>query len=132
MAIYLLMQVIKLTLLAILMPVFSLDTPIGARIDLNLVILPTLASLLDIVGLYHILSDRKLMATVHDQSLKVKTIGLGWALAELITLHLSSIISQQALEETVHTQYFVTAAISNFDLLVTLSTVWLVNSLIRA
>ncbi len=93
-------------------------------------ILRALVSVIDIAGLYLLFNAKKLVNVMGDIEVKLVSIGLGWAAAELLTTHFVNIIFQSWSIE-MKTEYIVNAIFANFDLLDILSLATLAYTLTK-
>ena len=87
--------------------------------------------MVDMVGLYFVFSDKKMLAVAGDIDVKVLSVGLGWATAELATTYLVDIIFQQGWANGLKMEYIVSCFAANCDLLEIISLAFLAYALTR-
>ncbi len=75
-----------------------------------------IVSVVDVVGLYFLFNAKRLINVMGDIDIKILSIGLGWAAAELLTTHFLDIILQSWSNE-MKMSYVLQAIGANFDLL---------------
>ncbi len=89
-------QIAKFILLAVLVPLISPGDDIEevenhpSAIEHD--ILKGIVGLLDIVGLYILFTSKRLLYVMSDIDIKILSIGLGWAAADIVTSNIIDII----------------------------------------
>ena len=100
---FIITQIVKFILLAILFPIMFpsdefLEEAASSLVKTPFVIehdiLKAMVSTVDIVGLYLLFNSKKFITVMGDIEIKIISIGLGWAAAELATTHFLDIIFQ--------------------------------------
>jgi hypothetical protein len=121
---FLLTQVAKFILLALLFPIFfpgdEFDESAQNASSPEQEVLKCLVNVVDVVGLYFVLNAKRMTNVMGDIENKILSIGLGWAAAELATTHFIDIIFQ-AWSNEAKIEYLLAAISANFDLVEILS-----------
>ncbi len=110
-------QVAKFIILAILFPIIFYSSNIeGAQTTFVLEhdLFKALISVIDVYGLYYILNDKKLITVMGEIQVKILSVALGWAFAELLTTQFLDIIFQ-AWSNEFKTIYVIQALTGNLD-----------------
>ena len=95
---FLLTQIAKFILLAILFPIifpvqdFDETDSTKSSFVLEHDILKAVVSVSDVIGLYLIFTAKRLINVMGDIEIKILSVGLGWASAELLTTNFLDII----------------------------------------
>lgn len=93
-------------------------------------ILKGVVSCIDVVGLYFLFNAKRLINVMGDIDIKILSVGLGWAAAELLTTNFLDIILQ-AWSNEMKMEYVIQAVSANFDLLEIISLASLAYTLTR-
>ena len=88
-------------------------------------------SVIDVVGLYLVFRGKNLLAMAGDLDIKILSVALGWAAADLASTHLVDIIFVQGWSNAMKMEYIYTAAKANFELLEIVGLAYLAYSLTR-
>jgi len=118
---FVLTQMAKFTAMAIFVPVLfpadsiSAGDDSGTEFIMEQEILKAVVGLFDLVGLYFLLSAKKLIS-VSELRIKLLAVGLGWAAADLAIHNFMYVVLQMWANE-IKSEFLVTAFQANFDLL---------------
>ena len=93
---FLLTQIAKFILLAILFPLIfpnqDFDETDHSSFIVEQDILKAVVSASDVIGLFLVFNAKRLINVLGDIEVKILSVGLGWATAELVTTHFLDII----------------------------------------
>ena len=122
---FLLTQIAKIIILAILVPIFiHSDDLVDDSEEKSFIfaqdLLKAVVGMVDLIGLYILFNSKRLVNILGDIDVKIMAIGLGWAAAELLSHNFLNIFFQ-AWSNEMKTEYIVQAISANFDLLEILS-----------
>eukprot|EP00347_Sterkiella_histriomuscorum_P010744 403375086 len=137
---FLLTQVAKFIIMAIVFPIvfpsedFAAENEGGSGSDTTFVVehdvLKALVSMIDLVGLYYIINAKKLFTVMGDIDIRLISIGLGWAAAELVTTHLLDVVFQGWSNEF-KVEYLINGLSANIDILEIISITFLTYTLTK-
>lgn len=92
--------------------------------------LRALVSMIDLVGLYYVINAKKLFTVMGDIDIRLISIGLGWAAAELVSTHFLDVIFQGWSNE-LKMEYIFNALQANIDILEIISLTFLTYTLTK-
>ena len=86
--------------------------------------------MIDLVGLYYLINSKKLFTVMGDVDIRLISIGLGWAAAEIFASNFLNVIFQGWTNE-LKTEFIINAVSANIDILEIVALTFLTNLLTK-